>query len=237
MAKNPSTTWYFNDWENDEKLKACSLAAQGLWMRLLGIAARSPEPGVVQIGSLTLGLPDGLAHIALAVGRPPEEIAPLIDELTTSGAASLDRKRRLVNRRMVRAAALSAKRAISGKLGAEATHGKHERKEDLPSKPAGKPRALQDSFPSNPLNHGSTSSVAARASASPDGPPRSQLPDSAKWSERLAGYQPWLGIRPWQPTWGLPPDSAGHNPLIPPKMLAEWREKNRLEMAKLRSAA
>jgi len=237
MAKNPSTTWYFNDWENDEKLKACSLAAQGLWMRLLGIAARSPEPGVVQIGSLTLSLPDGLAHIALAVGRPLEEIAPLIDELTTSGAASLDRKRRLVNRRMVRAAALSAKRAISGKLGAEATHGKRERKEELPSKQVGKPRALQDSFPSNPLNHGSTSSIAARASASPDGPPRPPLPDTAKWAARLDGYRPWEGIRAWHASWGLPPDSAGHNPLIPARLLAEWREKNRVEMEKLRSAA
>lgn len=228
MKKNPSDTWFYNDWENDPELKTCSLAAQGLWMRLLCIAARSPEPGVVQIGDLNLSLPEGLAYIALAVGRPLEEIAPLIDELTTSGAASLDRKRRLINRRMVRAAALSRKRSISGAIGAEVTHGKRGRKEGLPSKDVGKPLASSTPPFFESSSHNSQNDSAARASASPDGPPLARLPDSAKWAERLAQYRPWMPhgdpLRGrWEPFWGLPPDSAGTNPLIPPKMLAEWR--------------
>lgn len=129
--KNPSTSFYWNDWDNDEALKACSFAAQGLWMRCLCIAARSPEHGVVQIGSLNCSLPGGLTHIASAVGRPLQEIAPLIDELLSSGAADLDRKRRLINRRMVRAAALSKKRSDAGKNGAAVTNGNKRGNNDL----------------------------------------------------------------------------------------------------------
>lgn len=236
-AKNPSDTWFYNDWENDEALKACSLAAQGLWMRLLCIAARSPERGVVQIGSLNFSLPGGLTQIASAVGRPLEEIAPLIDELVSSRAASLDRKKRITNRRMVRVSALAAKRSEAGKIGAAARYGKERESGVCHGKGDGKPLPSSSLHPPNSSPHGSTSTVAARASASPDGPPRERLPDSAKWAARLDGYRPWEGIRAWQPSWGPIPDSAGHNPLIPSRLLADWRERNRVEMEKLRSAA
>lgn len=85
--------------------------------------------------------------------------------------------------------------------------------------------------------HGEISTVAARASASPDGPPRTPLPSSAKWRERLDNHRPWEGIRCWQASWGLSPDSSGHNPLIPPAMLREWKQRYALEMAKLRESA
>lgn len=147
--KNPSASFYWNDWDNDAELKTCSLAAQGLWMRLLVIAARSPEHGVVQIGSLTCSHPEGLAHIALAVGRPLQEIAPLIDELLSSGAASLDRRKRIINRRMVRAAALHEKRSAAGRNGAAVTNGNNKTNQVLARQTgrqtSGKPPPLQDS--------------------------------------------------------------------------------------------
>lgn len=233
-AKNPSDTWFYNDWENDPALKACSLAAQGLWMRLLCIAARSPERGVVQIGSLNLSQPEGLTHIASAVGRPLEEIAPLIDELVSSGAASVDRKRRLFNRRMFKAAKTSAARAESGRTGAEVTNRNRWGKVELGQQTVGngvsKPSPSSSLQPPNPHAHGSTSTVAANASASPDGPPRSPLPDSAKWAARLDSFSPWLPYGDpkrgkWQATWGLSPDSAGTNPSIPAELLKAWRAK------------
>ena len=214
--KNPSTRWYFNDWDGDNNLKACSLAAQGLWMRMLCIAARSPEPGVVQIGDQPLKHPDGLAPLALAVGRPLEEIAPLIDELLRFGVADRDRSGRLKNRRMARAAELSLKRARSGARGAAATHCNRERKEGLPSKQGGKPPPLHDSKTSDTPTHGETDTDPARA----------------KWALRLAGYRPWDGLTAWQAGWGWRPDSAGDNPLIPKDMLASWRAESRAARAK-----
>lgn len=205
--KNPSTRWYFNDWDGDPNLKACSLAAQGLWMLMLCIAARSPEPGVVQIGNQPLRHPDGLAPLALSIGRPLEEIVPLIDELLRFGVADRDRSGRLKNRRMVRAAELSAKMARNGARGAAVTHGNRGRKEGLPSKHGGNPPALHDSKTSLPPSHGETGIDAERA----------------KWALRLAGYRPWEGLTKWEAGWGWRPDSAGDNPLIPKDLLASWR--------------
>lgn len=243
MAKNPSTTFYFNDWENDEKLRLCSLAAQGLWMRLLCIAARSPEPGIVQTGTFDMSPPHGLTLIASAVGQPPDVINPLIDELLTSGAASRDRQGRIYCRRMVRAASLSLKRSEAGRNGAAVTNGKRWRKDDLSRQTVGKPpdkpvasSRLQD-FESS--SHGEISDSAARATACPDGPPRSrQYPDSAKWAERLAAFKPWLAERPWKPEWGPPPDSSGTpNPLIPALMLKAWKVLYAGKMGQQRSVA
>jgi hypothetical protein len=235
MAKNPSSTWFFNDWENDPALKACSLAAQGLWKRLLCIAARAPEHGIVQIEGLTSGLPDGLPHLAAVVGRPPEEIAPLIDELLSSGTASRDRKGRLYCRRMVRAAGLSAKRSKVGRLGADVTNGKHERKEDLPQQKHRQTRAPSFFIPPDPLLISPTSESAERAAADPGGPPRARLPDSAKWAERLAGYRPWEGKRTWQPFWGPRPDSLQRNAALEhdaPQLLKAWLEEYRAAKAR-----
>lgn len=103
------------------------------------------------------------------------------------------------------------------------------------TKPTGNPNhnlnGTTSASPSPPNNtsHGEISTAAASASASPDGPPRSQqLPDSAKWAERLDQFKPWLphGERgQWPATWGLRPDSSGRNPLIPPALYAAWRAK------------
>jgi hypothetical protein len=84
--------------------------------------------------------------------------------------------------------------------------------------------------------HGETIVDAGRASASPDGPPRSRLPDSAKWATRLDSYSPWLPVNDpargkWLPTWGLPPDSSGRNPLLPVELLKAWQARRALETA------
>ncbi len=215
--KNPSATFYWNDWENDEALKACSLAAQGLWMRLLCIAARSPEHGVVQIGSLTCGLPDGLAQIASAVGRPPQEIAPLIDELLSSGAASLDRKQRIMSRRMVKAVALHKKRSVAGKIGADVTNGKTTGKGGLPrqksGKPPGKPPANDPALhtsrlhPSTPFETATESLAERQRENSPDGhgePDGDWEPDNGEPSRSnrptLAAGRAQLVPPDWQPS-------------------------------------
>lgn len=83
----------------------------------------------------------------------------------------------------------------------------------------------------NNLTVSTSASDAERASASPYGPPLAQLPDIAKWRPRLEAFKPWIGERPWKPEWGLPPDSAGRNGLIPPQMLSAWKATYAAEMA------
>ncbi len=95
-----------------------SLAAQGLWMEMLGLAARSREYGVVLIGehpSLRIDLPDLLAS---SCGESAETIDRLIGDLITFKVASVDDQGRVFNRRMVASAARSAARSAAGRLGA-----------------------------------------------------------------------------------------------------------------------
>ncbi len=122
--KNPADVFFWNDIERDECLSVCSLAAQGLWAcRLLPIAARSPERGVVIIGTWPCRA-DGDLPIVLAnkCGGSPDVMRALLDELINSGAASLDDQGRIFNRRMRREAEVSKRRSEAGKLGADATN-------------------------------------------------------------------------------------------------------------------
>lgn len=177
-SKNPASLFYWNDWDNAPDLRSCSLAAQGLWMRCLCIAARSPEPGFILVPGQPSGRQDLAAVLSAQVGKPPEMLAPLIDELIASGTASVDRKGRVYCRRMVKAAALSQKRSESGKKGADVTHGKQNGNDDLPQQTGGK-----------------------SVGKAPDKPPASsrlpasQLPPSALQND-LADFEAWYCAYP-----------------------------------------
>lgn len=226
--KNPSASFYWNDWDNDEALRACSLAAQGLWMRLLGIAARSPEHGVVQIGNLTCSLPEGLTHIAFAVGRPLQEIAPLIDELLSSGAASLDRKKRVYCRRMVRAAALHEKRSAAGKNGAAVTNGNNKTNQVLARQTGrqtfGKPPPLHDFKTSSPVT--TSESGGANAGARAERLPPTQVPREFAEKARRMG-EGWA--KPLPEDWMPSDDDYAHVEKLRPDL---DEETTRLQTAK-----
>lgn len=96
MSANPSTKWFWNDWDNDRALALCSFAAQGLWMRMLSIAAR--EGGYLTVN----GKPCSLDDISVLVGHPVDEMAPLIAELESRGVFSRTRDGTIYSRRIVR---------------------------------------------------------------------------------------------------------------------------------------
>jgi hypothetical protein len=124
---NPSTTFFWNDWDNEPGMKFCELAAQGLWVKMLSLAARSHEYGVVLIGdhpSLRKDLP---ALLAASCGETAEAIGKLVDDLITFKVASVDDRGRVFNRRMVAEAELSAARSEAGRKGADVTNGKRQR--------------------------------------------------------------------------------------------------------------
>ena len=97
-AANPWSKFFWNDWENDPELRLCSLAAQGLWMRLLCLAAKSNPTGFVAVA----GRPCSSTDIARLSGVPEQEVESLLGELSRNGVFSRDAQGRIYSRRMVR---------------------------------------------------------------------------------------------------------------------------------------
>lgn len=136
---NPSSTFYWKDWETDEGLRVCSLAAQGLWMRLLCVAAKAEPYGYVLINGCEVGVTDA----ARLCGVSETEAATLLDELDRKGVFSRDRKGRIFCRRMVKEAATREKNRKNGKKGGNprlsTSDGKDTEKQD-PVNPPDNPR-------------------------------------------------------------------------------------------------
>lgn len=95
---NPWSKFFWNDWENDPELRLCSLAAQGLWMRLLCLAAKSNPTGFVAVA----GRPCSSTDIARLSGVSEQEVESLLGELSRNGVFSRDAQKRIYSRRMVR---------------------------------------------------------------------------------------------------------------------------------------
>ncbi|TIR14653.1 MAG: hypothetical protein E5X34_32380 [Mesorhizobium sp.] len=94
------TIWskfFWSDWESDPNLRLCSLAAQGLWMRMLCIAASHEPVGYVAIAG------KGLEEAALArlAACPETELGALLAELEGNRVFSRDRHGRIYSRRMI----------------------------------------------------------------------------------------------------------------------------------------
>ncbi len=115
MSANPSSRWFWNDWDNDRGLQLCSLAAQGLWMRMLSIAARAG--GYVRVGDKACSTAD----IAALIGKQADEVALLIDELAVRGVFSRTRYGTIYSRRMLRDSKRSAINSTNGRRGGNPT--------------------------------------------------------------------------------------------------------------------
>jgi len=94
------TVWskfFWSDWESDPNLRLCSLAAQGLWMRMLCVAAAHEPIGYVAVAGKGL---DGTS-LARLTGCPESELAGLLGELEQNAVFSRDRQGRVYSRRMI----------------------------------------------------------------------------------------------------------------------------------------
>jgi DNA-binding Lrp family transcriptional regulator len=110
------TTWskfYWSDWLSDPGLRNCSLAARGLWIEMLCIAAQSDPIGYLAIKGQSLTVHD----TARMVGGSAPEVAKLIEELERNGVLSRDRNGTIYNRRLVRDAKRSREAKKNGKEG------------------------------------------------------------------------------------------------------------------------
>jgi len=145
---NPSSIFYWKDYENDEGLRVSSLAAQGLWMRLLCVAAKADPYGYILVNGFPLDA-TGAARLA---GVAEGEAQSLLQELERNGVFSRDRKGRMFSRRLVRDAAVRAKAQKNGAKGGNpalgVSIGKDEKK-DSPVNPPDNPPLI----PPYPIPH------------------------------------------------------------------------------------
>lgn len=117
MSTMPWAKWFWSDWESDAALRVCSLAAQGLWMRMLCIAAQHEPIGYVAVNGIGCTIED----IAKLGGVPVEEAERLVQELEARGVFSRNGKGTIYNRRMVRDAKKAKKARENGKKGGNPT--------------------------------------------------------------------------------------------------------------------
>lgn len=117
MSGLPYGKFYWNDWAGDPLLRTCSFAAQGYWMRLLCLAAESAEPGFVLLN----GKVPKIEELILVTGGAPGEVEMLIGELLQKGVCSLDRRRAIYSRRMVKEAKKRTSSSKGGKIGGRVT--------------------------------------------------------------------------------------------------------------------
>lgn len=131
--ERPSLQWYPKDVLTDFGFMACSLAAQGLWMRMLWIMFFADERGKLKANGKQI---DNKALAKIIGGDEGGSDTTIIDilikELEDNGVFSRDKTGTIYCRRMVREAEkekeLKGVRSEAGKKGMEKRwHDKHDK--------------------------------------------------------------------------------------------------------------
>ncbi len=111
-----ATIWskfFWSDCQAEPTLRRCSLAARGLWLDILCLAAQAEPVGfLVQDGK-----PLDVSQLARNAGAAEDDVAALLAELEREGVFSRDRRGRIYSRRLVREAKLRASGQKTGKRG------------------------------------------------------------------------------------------------------------------------
>lgn len=113
MTSKPWMKFYPQDWRGEPKLRACSIAARGLWIEMIALAHDATPYGHVLING---NAPD-TQTLSRMVGVTESECESLVSELARNGVFSQTRKGIIYSRRMVRDAKKSANSQKNGKLG------------------------------------------------------------------------------------------------------------------------
>jgi hypothetical protein len=101
MTGLPWGKFWWRDWLTDPNLSACSLASQGLWLRMLCIMAHSNPIGHLLLPPRRADETEArqIARLVLAYGKG---VGPLLKELEMRGVFSRNSDGIIVSRRMVR---------------------------------------------------------------------------------------------------------------------------------------
>lgn len=118
MAKKhdlPYMPFYWGDWFKCPEVRALSPEARCLWFEMLGLMWESTERGFLTLN----GKPMSKETIGRCLGFAIDLLSRLLSELEQFGVYSVRADGAIYNRRMVRDAEISSKRAIAGKIGAD----------------------------------------------------------------------------------------------------------------------
>src|SRR6185369_6429483 len=96
-GKLPYIQLYVGDWIRDN-VAGCSLAAQGLWLRMMFLAHDSDRYGYLDIN----GSPIPPGSVAARCGTTPEQYETLLAELDAARVPSRTPESIIYSRRMVR---------------------------------------------------------------------------------------------------------------------------------------
>lgn len=113
MTEHRWSKFWWADYEGDDALRVVSLAAQGLWMRMLCAMHKGTPYGHLTIN----GKQPTTRQIALMASTTEREAAKLITELEEAGVFSRADDGTIFNRRMVKDKAVSEKAREDGKRG------------------------------------------------------------------------------------------------------------------------
>jgi len=108
-AKLPFFQFYPSDWLSDPLLRACSIAARGLWIDLLSLMWDSPRRGFLMTGAQK---PYSAEQLARMAGCAAKDVSALLDELKSVGVCSVKRDGTIYSRRIVREEEKRAKERI-----------------------------------------------------------------------------------------------------------------------------
>ena len=134
----PYIPLYVMDFLTDEKLRECSAESVGVYIMLMCVMHKQEEYGTIVLREKDRKGPDIIADFSskLAKHLPFEEkvIYRAVQELLSEGVLQMD-ENRLIQKRMVRDANISGKRAEAGKKGAGTTNAKFNTStSEMPSK-------------------------------------------------------------------------------------------------------
>jgi hypothetical protein len=96
-AERPFIKFFARDWRGDQALRACSLAARGLWIEMMAIMHEAEPYGHL----LLAGKPIERHALAAMVSATESDVERLLGELYTAGVYSKTKRGIIFSRRMV----------------------------------------------------------------------------------------------------------------------------------------
>ena len=98
MSKMPAFQFYSGDWLKDPELRACTLAARGLWIDCLCVMSESQDRGVLR---LKTGKPVTPSQLARMVGATESQTRKALAELEGCGVLAYTTDGAICSKRMV----------------------------------------------------------------------------------------------------------------------------------------